>query len=240
MVYGKVPDTGYPICVATLSHLYKPKLQAAGVALNSLSDGCPSNAGEYYSTMTDHQADFSVWIWNPVLAHPETTSLPSSTWVEFIHQRYFMDGDATWMYYTPGTAIWIYVGNTQAFDDHDEAVQTLLSEQCHGGGGWSDNDKQCIPQFPRLYAAALSSGLNTMQFLKHGDMVCGAAQVHRRNMAIEIVDLGGPGTTTCGSDTYRAGWEAQAPCYCDQSWTTVNCDGYGMQGPGMSSQTVVV
>lgn len=55
-------------------------------------------------------------------------------------------------------------------------------------------------------------------------------------MAIEIVDLGGPGTTACGhvagqANRYRAGWEAESACNCDPGFSdTVNCAGFGVRG----------
>merc|ERR1719326_376141 len=239
-VYGEVPNSGYPICTYSLSQLYKPLLEAAGVQLPAMSDRCPTHAGQYYSTMTDHEEKWSTWIWNFNLAQPLTFDLPSNTWVEIIHQGYELDGDAAWLYYTPGTAIWINLGTTQAYLDHGDATLALLNEPCQGGGtGGEDLPNECIPQFPRLYKAAIAQGLDTLQFLKHADMICGEDQNphNRRNMAIEIVDLGGPGTTACaqessGVNRYRAGWEAASPCDCDNDWDadhTVNCAGFGMR-----------
>jgi len=220
--------------------LYKPLLEAAGVELPAMSDRCPTHAGQYYSTMTDHEEKWSTWIWNPNLAQPLTFDLPSNTWVEIIHQGYKLDGDAAWLYYTPGTAIWINLGTTQAYLDHGDATLALLNEQCESGGTGPENlPNECIPQFPRLYKAAIAQGLDTLQFLKHADMICGEDQDphNRRNMAIEIVDLGGPGTTACaqessGVNRYRAGWDAASPCDCDNDWDadhTVNCAGFGMR-----------
>ena len=67
--------------------------------------------------------------------------------------------------------------------------------------------------------------------MKHADMPCGEEQ-ERRNMALEILDLGGPGTTACGQEAsgvgrYRAGWQAAAPCDCDNTMEFVNCAGVG-------------
>jgi len=173
------------------------------------------------------------------LAQPASVGggLPGDYWVEIIHQAYYMDGDATWMYYSPGTAIWMDLGKTKVWADHDDAVKELLNEPCQGGQGWGPHDHECIPQFPRLYKAAKAAGLDSMQFVKHGDMPCGIEQ-HRQNMAIEIVDLGGPGTHSCGmafpngatsgKSRYRAGWAAQNSCICDNTQKTVNCQGYGI------------
>merc|ERR1712196_88979 len=104
-------------------------------------------------------------------------------------QAYFMDGNATWMYYTPGTAIWFNLGTTAAWTDHDGAVRELLNQACQGGDGWAADQHQCIPQFQAMYTAAIAKGLNSMQFLKHAEIPCGK-EASRRNMAVEIVDLG--------------------------------------------------
>jgi len=246
-VYGEIPTTGYPICTMSLSHLYKPILASAGVSgfLSQFSfdhpesSSCPSKDGQYYSLMTDHQNPWSTWVWNPNLQQPQAyaaTGLPGDHWVEILHQAYSMDGAATWMYYTPGTAIWFNLGNTKMWNDHDLAVQELLNEACQAGGGWAATDHECIPQFPRMYQAAINAGYDSMQFQKHADMPCGVEQ-SRQNMAIEIVDLGGPGTNSCGmsfqggtsgKSRYRAGWEAKYECDCDNTQKTVNCKGYGI------------
>jgi len=205
-----------------------------------MSPDCPSTPAEYYSTNSDHQPSFSVWIWNTNLAQPNTNSeLPANTWVEFIHQKYPMDGDATWMYYAPGTAIWFNTGTTQSWPDHDGAVTALLTETCDQTDWPNPGDpKQCIPQFPRLYKAALAKGLNSLQFSKHGDQICGSKKIDppiRKLTAHEIVDLSGPGTTVCGSNSYRTGWEATATCNCDEKAGEgfINCAGYGINGPSL-------
>lgn len=240
-VYGEVPTSGYPICTFSLTHLYKPILASAKVTLPTMSCHCPTAVGQYYDKMTDHQDAYSTWIWNSNLAQPQaagTNGLPENYWVEIIHQAYFMDGDATWLYYAPGTAIWLFLGKTKVWDDHDNAVTELLKQPCQAGGGWAANQHQCIPQFGALYAAAKKINLNTMQFTKHSDMPCGS-EASRKNMAIEIVDLGGSGKNSCGMafpnqatkgvNHYHAGWEAKSSCSCDNAQKTVNCKGFGMQ-----------
>jgi len=226
-VYGEVPSSGYPICTLTLSHLYKPALEHAGVELPTMTTHCPTSTGQYYATMTDHQESWSTWIWNQNLVQPASGDLPGHTWVEVIHQPYFWDLSATWLYYAPGTAIWMNLGNTQAYDDHDGAVQDLLNKPC------GDNEHQCVPHFIEIQWAGIVRGINTLQFRKHADMMCDYESQETRNMGIEIMDLGGPGIFTCGqifsgqSRRYRAGWEAASPCECDNNLQTVNCAGFG-------------
>ena len=61
-------------------------------------------------------------------------------------------------------------------------------------------------------------------------------------MALEILDLKGPGTTACrvgvsGGTTarYRAGWEATAACECDNELPTINCNGFGVRAVPVSA-----
>jgi len=224
-VYGGIPAV-FPICLSDLQHLYMPKLQAAGVSLPALAADCPSKTpseGEFYTRLSRHQDKSSVWIYH----NPSGFKLTSKTWVEFMHQPSPGDQTAVWMYHAPGTAIWFNLGTTQVFNDHDDAVKELLNVPCTGS--WHGSP-ECGPEFGQLYKTALGKGLNSIQFLKHADMDCGPRQW--RNLAIEIIDLGGPGTLTCGSNTYKAGWNHEAKCNCDESQTAVNCVGFGMRGSG--------
>ena len=113
-----------------------------------------------------------------------------------MHKAYYMDGDAVWLYYAPGTAIWLHRGMTRAYNNHDDAVRDLLQQAaCTGGGGWNASDHECIPEFPALYQAALATGLDTLQFLRHADMPCGIERT-LRNMALEI-QLYASATASC-------------------------------------------
>lgn len=232
-VYGDVPSSGYPICTYTLSHLYRPHLDHAGVKVPAMSSHCPTSPGQYYSTMTDHQESWSTWIWNPNLAQPASKDLPGHTWVEVIHQRFWVDFSITWLYYAPGTAIWMNLGNTRAYDDHDGATQDLLNKPC------DDPLKEC-GHFVEIQLAGLALGLDTLQFRKHADNTCDVERAERRNTAIEIMDFHGPGMFSCGqissgqSRRYRAGWEAASLCDCDNTQKTINCAGFGIRALGES------
>merc|ERR1719199_564664 len=76
---------------------------------------------------------FALWIYNPLLEHPQArgSGLPANTWVEVIHNAFSMDGDATWFYYAPGTAVYMYTGNTRVYSDHDDATADLLKQACN-------------------------------------------------------------------------------------------------------------
>jgi len=155
---------------------------------------------------------------------PRSNGLPGNTWVEILHSAFKMDGSSTWFYYAPGTGIWMYTGTTKVYNNHADAARDLLHRPC------SDLTNECIAEFESMYKAARSRGLYCFQFLKHADMQCGSGE---HNLAIEIVDVKGPGTTTCsqrmsGPTRFRAGWEAKHACTCDNSKSTINCHGFGL------------
>jgi len=233
-VYGEVPSTGYPICTKSLMMIYKDLLSKAGVQTPvSLSYQCPTWDGEFYSEMGFPNDKFN-WIYTPALSQPfaddsgGTTALPSFYWVEVMHSKWKQDGEATWFYYTPGSAVWMYLGNSKSYDNHPDATWDLLGEACKYQAG--DKPNECELQFGALYSAAIEAGWDSLQFLYHSDMSCAGSGT--ANLAIEIIDVHGPGRETCsgkgGKTRFRAGWEAQHECTCDSAQETINCVGFGM------------
>merc|ERR1712232_1388635 len=109
----------------------------------------------------------------------------------------------------------MWTGNTAVYSDHPEAVKDLLHKSC------GDKQNECGGHFADMYKAGSKKGYDTLQFLQHADMQCDSHNT-MKNLAIEIVDLKGPGTTTCsqtnsGNTRFRAGWEAKSVCTCDNS-----------------------
>lgn len=118
--------------------------------------------------------------------------------------------------------MWVFLGETKAYSDHPDAVQDLLGVHC--------GDTECIGNFPAMYNAIALHNLDTIQFLKHADMACG-------NGAIEIVDPRDSGIYPCGQKDsgltrFKAGWQAQHDCTCDNSVSdqVLNCKGFGLLG----------
>lgn len=208
--------------------------QAAQAKVNfptQLSGWCPKWNGEYYNEMGFQNQGFS-WIYNPVLSQPysnngATSGLPGWMWVEIMHSKWPQDGEATWFYYTPGSAMWMWLGNTKVYNNHPDAMWDLLGEKCKVKQG--DLPGECELQFSEMYSAAIDNAYDSVQFLYHSDMACGGG---RGNLALEIVDVHGPGRHACsgygGVTRFRAGWEAKAECKCDDSKATINCAGFGM------------
>lgn len=250
-VYGEIPTTGYPICTYTFRVLYIAKLWQVKIQTPSpLSNKYPGNPGELYDMMGFFNKELA-WIWDPVLSAPwgarrlqqaaaaqemaphAATPLPASTWVEIMHFTDKQDGKATWMYYSPGSAVWYFMGNTKSYNLHADAVKDLLNEDCKVRPG--DYHDECEMQFEAMYTVGISRAYDSLQFLFHDDMPGGTASWPKKgNLAIEIVDLLGDGTTQCGGPSglsrFRAGWEASHECYCDTSLPAgmVNCKGFGI------------
>jgi len=236
MVYGEmpVPTKDNPICVYMLFLLYKPLLGLAGVQLpQSVDTQCPTKAGTPFAKMSGFPATDWIWIYNPSLGRPVGDYVPKDTWVEIMHTAFTMDGSATWMYYTPGSGIYMWTGTTFAYDDHPDAVKDLLDgAACTDPPGQIGNN-ECQSNFESMYKAARDKGANTIQFKKHADMQCDEFNNNdQRNMAIEIVDLGGPGMTTCsgnsGTTRFRAGWQAKYECKCQNDQSSINCEGFAL------------
>jgi len=227
VVYGQVPADGYPICVYYGIYIvYSTTAAQAGISLPSASNTCPTQDGELFSEMsslTKRNGVNAKWIYDSDLMRGQSSySVESNKWVEVLHTAFSDDGDATWLYYTPGSGFWLWTGQTKSYDDHDDAVSDLMGETC------VSKKNECVSYFPDLYQAVIAAGLTTISFVKHDDMQCGHGIL---NLAVEIVDIEGPGTKTCGGDDglvrFKAGWAASANCYCDNSLTVLNCKGYG-------------
>jgi len=235
MVYGEVPSTGYSICTGNLMLIYQDQAAKAGIKFDpAVSGWCPKQDGELYNEMGFPHSGF-LWLYNRVLSQPYigksgTTGLPGQTWVEILHSQDAQDGEATWFYYTPGSAMWLHLGSTRVYNNHPDAVGDLLGQKCKYQKG--DLPNECELQFPDLYVAAVNRGLATIQFLYHADMSCGGG---RQNLAIEILDFRGPGRESCSGwggalpmSRFRAGWEAKNECNCNSNLDTINCQGFGM------------
>lgn len=235
-VYGGIPQSGYPICISSFHFLVDYAVANAGLGL-SPSSACPANAGDYFKTMAPDgiQSPGASWIWDP----NGFSELPGNKWVEVIHKAFWADIGSAWMYYAPGSAIWFWLGNTVAYQDHRDGVRDILHQMCF--------DKQCMQQFPSMFSKAAQDGYDSVQFLSHFDQACGRSsgwgpfgdELKSSNRlgvgvpgnkcgAIEIVDTRGTGKVACASN-YRTGWEASQDCNCDGSKGFANCVGFADQ-----------
>ena len=140
--------------------------------------------------------------------------LPSGSWAEITHclpesgRSYIEKGDI-WYYYSKGSGIYLYLGRTEAFCLHKDALRRF-------GIDPKASCRTCHKQYPALFQAARAAGVDTLQFMYHSDQNCG-------NMAIEIVDVRN-GTTTCPTNPpLRRGWRASTPCECQRVHGCISC-----------------
>lgn len=224
-VFGVVPTDGYPICIYSMYKLYSGIAKTCGISLGTPSELCPMKNGELFGRFS-YSVDPSVaWIWNNDLMRGQSSfSVESQKWVEVLHNANPIDGAATWLYYTPGSSIWFWTGNSKPYNDHPDAVKDLLGERCVSASN------ECVHYFRSLFNAMKTAGLDSISFVKHADMECSPLGMVM-NLAIEIVDIAGPGEMPCGGQSgwvrFKAGWQASNACFCEGTKPYINCKGYG-------------
>ena len=80
---------------------------------------CPKIENELYSVMSGrHDMPKTIWFYKK----PPYKPLPGNTWVEVIHGNEPKETNGSWMYYTPGSGIYFYLGETRVYNDHNDAI----------------------------------------------------------------------------------------------------------------------
>ena len=115
-----------------------------------------------------------------------------------------------WFYIVKGSAVWIDVGHTIAFDTHADAVRYFLREPAND---FPEINKQIV----RLVPVAKRLGIDSIQFLKHCDNRCGC-------IGTELVRTTPSTDLTCPATFYDA-IDSQTPCTCISSMSWANCNG---------------
>ena len=135
----------------------------------------------------------------PVVAHP------SDSWVEVTHCGHEFEGAGAWFYSHPGSGVFVNLGRTAAFDDHDEGATFFLGRHIGSAEYREGHRERDIEMMPRAAAAA---GYDSIQFLKHCDLACGRC-------AHEILLVNANGRTGCPEGlSLRTGPNASKPCGC--------------------------
>lgn len=221
-VYGGIPTTGYPICIANFDFIYEPIATAAGVVSKAKRECPQKNSGDYYKQMgpAHLEASWNSWIYNPT----HYVGMPKNHWIEITHRKQGagLEGHGSWMYYAPGTAIWFNLGNTQAYNDHVPAMVAII-----GSSKGCSPTSDCTGHLNELMQAAAKKGIQSLQFLHRHHYLAPPC-----TRAIEVVGTFGSGTSTCGKGWLRAGWEASQPCNCDDKESDATCAGFGIKGNG--------
>jgi hypothetical protein len=226
-VYGELPASSFPLCVADLKFFYSDVLSKHGLmfpadAENSCPQGQPEDRPWTWSHSKEPPWTLSLLVL-PTLQRPNVP-VPHDTWVEVAHRsRSYESGwerDGMWFYITKGSGVWFNTGRTIAFGDHSEGFKHF--------GVSAEND---------LAAAARAKGIDSVQFTNCDgiqDSCCSAIGAgpccggRHEFQATRLV-----GNYACGTkapqeqeeeeaqDVFRSGWDASAKCTCDEkNWGT--------------------
>lgn len=226
-LYGEIPNTEYPIDMSKFWLLYTDLLKNSDIKIDDkcivnnnydkCQELCPSKDGNIYSNMsyTDDMEN-TIWIYHK----PPYKPLKNNSNVEVTHVSGGYPGSkivesvGSWYYYAPGSGMYLNLGKTISFKDHNESVKFFLN---------IDSAcivlQECATYFPKLFKKAKSMGYDTIQYLNHTDMRCG-------NTAIEIVDLNGVGAYPCGNKNkinINSGWNGTKKCICNNKKQSLNC-----------------
>ena len=227
-LYGKIPDKGYPIDISKFWLLYTELLKKTNINIDDIcivkgkygmcQAICPKKNGDIFSNMSGVGDDMEKTIW---LYHkPPYKPIPSNTTVEVSHvsggykTQKIIESVGSWYYYAPGSGMYLNIGKTISFKDHNESVKYFLNVDSA-----CEIIEECVTYFPELFKKAKKLGYDSIQYLNHTDMRCG-------NTAIEIVDLNGVGAYPCGNKkkiNIRSGWNGSKKCICDNKKQSLNC-----------------
>jgi len=196
--------------------LYKDKYAAAGITDKVSVTKCPSNEGDRFDEGIKHFGIVGAsWIYHP----GPYNALQSNTWVEGTHTPVSGETDGAWFFASPGSGLWVNLGNTKAYEEHGNVFSEFTDCNSIGGPG----------EYMHLFCkCAKQHGLDSLQFLAHddGEWDCpgvgpaksggGSWQIGSSPLAIELVILGLDGSKSCGGvkNAYRAGWMASEACDC--------------------------
>lgn len=210
-LYGEIPSVGYPICIYSFYTLHDDLLQKAGIQKTAPTHA--SNLGDYYKM---HQ-EFGGYLYMIYHGRNGQPAFGSNVWVEGAHCRTGAETAGAWYWYTPGSGIWVWSGNTKAYQHRVESWQDIL-------GVRSCRDFQCGGSL--FTTAKQKFNLDSIQYTEETN-----------GNALMFILTEGVGRYTCGAaqTTWKAGWAADKPCNCDQSTQCQNCQGLGVLGSGKLS-----
>jgi hypothetical protein len=152
------------------------------------------------------------------------TSIPynayaNGTWAEVTHcggSKFETFG--VWHYGFRGSGLYVNVGQTIAFENHQDASIHFLGRPCKQSEDKWDEARgvfQCDEDIPLFLRAAHEAGWESIQFTHHCDAFCSDNSV--QNCGLEIVLTYSAGLDACPVGvTYRTGLHASKPCHCDE------------------------
>jgi len=208
--------------------------------------------GQYYAQNSRLQPANVTWIWHPHQRYANGFS--SGERVEVIHQGGISDEHVgAWFLYAKGSGIFLSIGHTAAFPDHEDAYRAFNVTHVQRE---QRNEAMC--------AAALAAGFDTIQFTRHTCPPMYGACTHKSianitglhsttgegggkvggkggrmrigtepallYMNLEIVATKLQGVYACASKRGKSpllttGWEGTRPCTCDNNASAfLNCE----------------
>ena len=229
-VYGSLDGITYPMCSGDLWMLYVDGLRRAGVEnVPGPPSRCPSDdsaEGYHYMQNSRLSPPNVTWSWHP---HPAGfQALANDTWVEVLHKGGITDEHTgAWFLRAYGSGIWLSIGRSLAFDDHEDAYAYF------GLGNGSSSSCNMGACNEALCQRAAAAGFDSLQFVRHtcqmmyGDCLNATAS-NLRYWNHEVVHVRLQGIYTCASANgstplLQTGWPHAgrgAPCTCNNNAST--------------------
>jgi hypothetical protein len=195
------------------------KMQAANAQPPISVGTCPTSVdapdGQRYDQNNMYSSKDLTWLWHG-LNHEPYIGFSSNTIVEVDHHKdpFGDEHYGMWFLYARGSGVFVQIGRTKVFDEHQDAFDFFQSGQ--------DNEKMC--------RTAAAQGYDSIQFIKHTDGLnypC-AAKIGASWMNMEVVMVKLKGIYSCGqaqgtASALRAGWNGDKPCHCDPTNPNTNC-----------------
>lgn len=221
---GGLVQASYPLRLLDFWAFYMDKMSAAGIVPPASVGTCPTGTdapeGQRYDENNAYSSKDLTWLWHPLNEPVPYKGFAANSVVEVSHQKdpFGDEHNGMWFVYAKGSGVYLNLGKTKVFDDHEDAFQFFCGKQ------WCDDDNE------ELCRVAASQGYDTIQFIMHGDSVnypC-ADETGLKWLNMEIVAVGMVGTYACGQKTgtsplLRAGWNGDKVCKCDQTNPNTNC-----------------
>ena len=182
------------------------------VAVAAVGAGCPRS---YHAPAILRAPHSPLVMWYASVGPPARRVAASHTWIEVTHcggSTYEERG--AWFYAARGSALWIDVGRTLAFDTHTAAARRFLGvDRCADG-------PTCDAEMGRFAAAAAAAGYDSLQFTGHCDLECGEC-----GHEVLLTKARGADGCPAGVD-FRTGAAADRPCTCEESFELHSARGY--------------
>lgn len=231
LVYGTIPNDGYPVDTGQTWMLYQDAIVAAKVLLTA-ANVCPRKGCDLYTEGDFYQPPSVSWIWHPYPYHV----IAAHTWAEVLHKQDPFGDEAAgcWFIYAPGSGIWFSMGKTISFPEHQDAYTHFNVPR-----GTKDPNSA-------MSRLAARQDYDSVQFSAHVDPVnykCDTKNTGRAGfayMGFEIVGVKLVGAYSCGSsqgapDVIRKGWAHSNKCVCNNKHEFLNCDGVPSKDSALDS-----